>query len=153
MTPFTNKSTAPRRRERCLGLLLAALFFVAQLYSASHHAFTDHTVCSSTGQVLHNHVDHGHGDHGHQCSSEPRQEPSTPEEGSVEAGEELHLGHGAVCHVPISFAEYGAPLGAKAPQAVWVQRTADVLPVRYPRPVGSIPVFRIAPKQSPPQRA
>lgn len=126
---------------RVWSALLCALFVVAQLASFAHEAFNSHVVCAEHGELIHVDrpalalADHGAHAASHQLLgvSDSRAPRDHEHCGLAAANRERTL----ELHVQSSVAI--AP--ADSPASIEVRRTEDR---------SSIPLFLLAPKQSPP---
>lgn len=143
---MTQPSRSPKRRGRrrsAVGLVLLALFLLGQTYALAHHTLVAHHVCPEDGQLAHG--EHGHDVHVEEAEAEPTGPIATSEEGED--------GHGDHCAVPTlrdQRDEIAFPLASEA--APLQPGVPDDLP--HSQVFASrVPLFRLAPKQSPPQVA
>ena len=159
------KSEFSATRRAGWGLFVLALFLLGQASAVWHHAFVEHRVCAVDGELAHaDGHEHGLGvdsfeaeasdDHGDDPSDDPSDDHGAHDEGEPilvsPSGEEDHDEH---CSFPPTRDPRRHPAVEPvltvqlAPSAI----AADV-PAEAPLHAG-IPVFRLAPKQSPPRRA
>ncbi len=136
------RPTRDRRALRAWSALLCALFVVAQLASFAHEALSSHVVCAEHGELVH--VGHfAPATAGHRAHAPAERQLLGVSDPSV-ARDHEHCGLAAVsreralqlqAHTSVAT----APACSRAPFEV---------PANPDR--SSIPVFRLAPKQSPP---
>jgi len=147
---FLGKSLKGRALPRWGGLLMLSLFLVGQVSGMLHFAFVQHTTCHVDGELAHgSHHDHGEG-HALPHAPEAAPDPGAGQpEGPVlaEDAEEEHSEH---CSLPSSRDERKS-LSTKAPPHVAPEGLLrNALALCSQSVEGGIPLFRLAPKQSPP---
>ncbi len=121
-------------------MLLLVLFVLGQAYAHLHHCFVQHSVCPVDGQVA-------HGDHEHGLA-DPRDHDQP-----VALTTDSDRKHGEHCSVPDPREERKGLLGS-APVATEPAKCVSVVRVLRSQDVGiRIPLYRLAPKQSPPHAA
>ena len=144
------KSMRVRNLTRWGGLLMLCLFLLGQVSGMLHFAFVQHTTCHVDGELAHGahheHAGEHAGAHMHEAGSHAHEaQPEGPVLGQAE--DEEHDEH---CSLPTSRDDRKS-LSTKAPLHVApLQRVRNAVSLRSQSVEGGIPLFRLAPKQSPP---
>lgn len=139
------------RGRRAPAVWLLTLFVLGQLLSFAHHVGTEHSFCAAEGERVHGHCHHD------SCSSELAEarkatdlDESTPSQPELERQGEVHE-HGDAC----SILTPNEGRGWIPVQPILSSRQENVVrPVPTAgadRALGGIPLYRLAPKQSPPE--
>ena len=143
--PKTPASVKSRRCAQALGLALLVLFFLGQSMAVWHHAFVSHTVCHVDGEIAHGDA-HDHGDDAHASDEAP-----THVDGPVLLAGGEGDEHDDHCSFPETRDPRKHPQHEAPPRIEPDRSVARVTCAPTEVVVPSNPVYRLAPKQSPPR--
>ena len=136
---------APSLWARTNGAILLALFVLAQLGSMAHHALVPHGHCASDGAWTHTEVTASHSDclaHSHE--GEGKSDGPAIEDGHVEIER---------CSIP-TIGEVSPDVPVRPCLSSWLlSDAAGSVELQAQEAQWQFPVFRLAPKQSPPHEA
>jgi len=128
------------------GLFLLVLFVLGQIGALVHHTLVEHEVCPVDGQLVHG--DHGHGD------------SSSPSSSMEDGGAKVVVGptdadgeHGEHCSIPDSREPRKHALVPPSSRVEPLGLVRNAVSLHSQTFESGIPLFRLAPKQSPPQVA
>ena len=142
MTSRAHSLSGRRARRGWAGLLLLTLFVVGQAFVMAHHSLVVHHVCAADGELT-------HGDHHHHAeAAEVAQE--SEDRGPVAKPTTHESEHGEHCSIPKSRDERKHLVAGAAARGCGGASVGAPLDLVAQTTESSIPLFRLAPKQSPP---
>lgn len=144
-------------RLRWLGVLLLLLFVFGHAHSTAHHALVPHAECGSGGELVHVHRGVGSGvcaagegaGRVHDVVGEALAEAATPDDAPTFRSTDDHAHLDRCSFLVVVAARRGLFRSADVSSMPVVGSTVDASP-RSQTFGAAVPVFRTAPKQSPP---